>query len=137
MAVFSGLHTARLILFFSGLVAVAISLAILFAPGAFYGSYGIELGGNLNLANELKAPAGALLVAGVLMFTGVFRRDFIVASLVTAIVIYLGYGLSRGLSIVLDGMPDSDMLSAAGIELLIGGVCLVTLIQVRRIHPTI
>ena len=132
---FGGLYTARLILFLSGLVAVAIALAILFAPGAFYGSYGIDVVGNATLANELKAPAGALLIAGLLMFAGVFRRNLIVVSLATSTAIYLSYGLSRVSSIVLDGMPANGMVSAAGVELLIGAICLLTLVQVRHIKP--
>ncbi len=132
MALFRGLHTAQLILFVSGFVAVAIALAILFAPEAFYGSYGIDIAGNATLVNELKAPAGALFLAGILMFAGVVRRDLTVVSLTTAAVVYLSYGLSRVMSIALDGLPDSGMVGAAGFELLVGAVCLATLVQVRR-----
>ena len=123
----------------SGFVAVGIASTILFAPEPFYGSYGIEVAGNATLANELKAPAGMLLIAGLAMFAGVFRRRFMRASLVTAAVVYLSYGLSRVLSMVLDGMPDSGMVGAAGIEILIGVVCLLTLEQARKLqrNPTI
>lgn len=133
MAVFGGPHIARLVLFGSGLVAVAIAVAILFAPAAFYAGYGIDVTGDATLANELKAPAGALLVAGLVMFAGAFRTDFAVVSLTTAAVVYLSYGLSRVTSIAIDGVPHGGMVSAAGLELVIGAVCLVTLLQVRQI----
>ena len=73
VAVLGSSFTTRVVLFFSGLIAVAIAVTILFAPDAFYAGYGIEVGGNATLANELKAPAGALLITGLLMFMGVFR----------------------------------------------------------------
>ena len=134
MAVYGGTHTARLVLFGSGLVAVAIAVAILFAPAAFYAGYGIDLTGNATLANELKAPAGALLVAGLVMFAGAFRWELAVVSLTTAALVYLSYGLSRIVSIAVDGIPHSGMISAAGVELVIGAICLLTLLQVRQIN---
>jgi hypothetical protein len=123
------------VLFVSGLIAVAIAVAILFAPTAFYTGYGIDVTGDATLANELKAPAGALLVAGLVMFAGAFRRRFAVVSLTTAAVVYLSYGLSRVTSIAIDGVPHSGMVSAAGVELAIGAICLLTLLQVRH-HNT-
>jgi hypothetical protein len=134
MAVFGGTHTARLVLFGSGLVAVAIAVTILFAPAAFYAGYGIEVIGNATLVNELKAPAGALLVAGLVMFAGVFRCELAVVSLTTAAVVYLSYGLSRVTSIAIDGVPHSGMVNAAGLELAIGAICLLTLLRVRQIN---
>lgn len=132
IAVFGATHTARLVLFGSGLIAVTIAVAILFAPAAFYAGYGIEVIGDATLANELKAPAGALLVAGLVMFAGAFRRELAVVSLTTAAVVYLSYGLSRVSSIAIDGVPHSGMVNAAGVELVIGAICLLTLLQVRR-----
>ena len=132
MAVFGGTYTARLVLFGSGLVAGAIAVAILFAPAAFYAGYGIDVTSDVTLANELKAPAGALLVAGLVMFAGAFRRELAVVSLTTAAVVYLSYGLSRVTSIAIDGVPHSGMVNAAGVELFIGAICLLTLLKVRQ-----
>ena len=134
IAVFGGTHAARLVLFGSGTVAVAIAVAILFAPAAFYAGYGIDVTGDATLANELKAPAGALLVAGLVMFAGAFRWELAVVSLATAAVVYLSYGLSRVTSIAIDGVPHSGMVTAAGVELVIGSICLLTLLQVRQIN---
>ena len=132
--VFGGMHAARLILLASGLIAVAIAGTILFAPEAFYSAYGIEVRGNATLVNELKAPAGTLLVAGLMMFVGVFRAKYTAVSLATAAVVYLSYGLSRVSSMVLDGLPDSSLVDAAGIELFIGAVCLLSLLRVSRVN---
>ncbi len=131
MALSGNPYTTRLVLLLSGIVAVAIAGTILTAPDVFYAGYGIQVGGNATLANELKAPAAALLVAGLLMFAGVFRSRFVVASLVTATLVYLSYGLGRVVSIAIDGLPHSGMVGAAGIEIVIGAVCLMTLLHVR------
>ena len=124
--------SVRLVLLVSGLTAIAIAATILLAPEAFYAEYGIDVGGNATLANELKAPAGALLVAGVLIMAGVFRREWVMTSLGTAAVVYLSYGASRATSIALDGMPHDGMVWATAIELAIGGACLFMLLSLRR-----
>lgn len=129
-----GWFATRLVLLPSALIAIAIAATILLAPEAFYAGCGIEIGGDATLANELKAPAGALLVAGLLMLAGVFRTRFAIISLTTATVVYLSYGLSRLLSIAVDGLPHSGMISAAGIELVVGAVCLAALLSARRMN---
>ena len=129
---FGGSVTARLILLASALVATAIAGMILSAPETFYAGYGIDVSENATLANELKAPAGMLLVAGLIMFAGVLRTRYTAASLMTAAAVYLSYGLARVSSIVIDGLPHSGMIGAAGVELIIGTVCLLCLLRIRR-----
>ncbi len=131
VSVFSSYGTGALLLA-SGLIAAGIAAMILLAPNAFYGSYGIDLGANVSLANELKAPAGALLLAGLLMMAGVFKSDFIIPSLATAAAVYLSYGLSRVLSMAIDGVPHSGLVSAAAIEVAIGAISLVDLLRHRK-----
>jgi hypothetical protein len=133
--ILNGSHMVKLTLTLSALVAVGIAGTILFAPEAFYAGYGIEVGGDATLVNELKAPAGVLLVAGLLMFAGVFRTELLKVSLTTASVVYLSYGLSRLLSMAIDGLPHSSLVSAAGIELGIGAACLLALLRARDIYP--
>lgn len=116
-------YGTRVLLLGSGLVAAGIAVTILFAPTPFYASYGIDIGSNTNLVNELKAPAGALLIAGLLMLAGVFRGEFVILSLTTATAIYLSYGVSRFLSMAVDGVPHSGLVSAAVLEVAIGVMC--------------
>jgi hypothetical protein len=123
-----GLVTRKLMLLFSGLTASGIAATIIFAPDAFYASYEINLAGNTNLTNELKASAGALFVAGLLMLLGVFRARLTFVSLVAASTIYLAYGLSRLLSIAIDGIPHSSLVAAAIFEIAIGVACLLALL---------
>ena len=118
----------RLVLLASGLLAIGIASTILASPNTFYAAYGIELVGNTSLINELKAPAGVLFLAGLIMLVGVFRAGLTLAALITAAAIYLAYGLSRLLSIAVDGVPDSALVAAAGLEITIGAICALVLL---------
>ncbi|MGI9260510.1 MAG: DUF4345 domain-containing protein, partial [Woeseiaceae bacterium] len=125
------LAARKLILLLSGLVACGIAVTILFAPDSFYMAYGIELAGNTSLVNELKAPAGVLFVAGLLMLAGVVRERLTSAALQVAATIYLAYGASRFLSFAVDGVPHSALVGAAAFEIAIGAVCLLALLPDR------
>lgn len=129
---FSKFPLARLVLMIAGFSAVGIAAAILFAPEPFYASYGISLGQDVNLANELKAPMGLLVAAGLLMLAGAVRADLTVVALAIATAVYLSYGLSRVSSFALDGLPHSALVGAAAFELLIGVACFVSLLSARR-----
>lgn len=135
MSVFSSYGTRGLLLA-SGLIAAGIAATILFAPGAFYAGYGIDIGANVSLVNELKAPAGVLFLAGLLMIAGVFKSELTISSLATAAAVYLSYGLSRILSMAIDGVPHSGLVSAAAIEIAIGAICLVDLMRHRTATVT-
>ena len=121
------LYVTRGLLLVSGSIAICIAAMILFAPSVFYAGYGIDIGGNPSLANELKAPAGTLLVSGLLMLAGAFKSGFTILSLATATVVYLSYGLSRTLSMAIDGVPHTGLVGAAVIEVAIGVICWVVL----------
>jgi hypothetical protein len=125
-------YATRALLLASGVIAAGIAAMIFLAPDAFYGGYGIDIGANVSLANELKAPAGALLLAGFLMMAGAFKSEFTIPALAAATAVYLSYGLSRILSIAIDGVPHSGLVSAAAIEVAIGMVCCVDLVRHRK-----
>ena len=120
------------LLLISGLLAAGIAATILFAPDAFYAGYGIDTSANVNLAYELKAPAGMLLIAGFLMLAGLVRAKLTVVSLGIASLIYLPYGLSRLLSMLVDGIPHSGLVSAAVLEIAIGSICLLAFTRHRK-----
>ena len=124
-------YLTRGLLLVSGLLATGIAATILAAPDPFYAGYGIDVSSNVSLANELKAPAGTLLVAGLLMLGGVVKPEYASTSIAIGSVIYLSYGLSRLLSIAVDGFPHSALVSAAVLELALGAVCLFGLVRLR------
>lgn len=121
----------KLLLLASGLIAIGIGGAILFTPASFYAIYGIELANDASLASEIRAPGGALLVTGMLMLVGVFVEKFALASTVIVTAVYSSYGLSRLLSMAVDGMPDSGLVEAAAFELAIATAGLFALHRYR------
>ena len=131
----SQLPLARLVLLLAGFTATAIAAAIMFAPEAFYASYGITLGQDIDLANEMKAPMGLLAAAGLLMLAGAVRADLTFASLAIASAVYLSYGLSRVSSFAIDGLPNSGLVGAAVFELFLGVICLFAFLRIRKANP--
>lgn len=122
------------ILIISGLIASAIGAAILFSPVAFYTTNGIELGANASLLNEIRAPGGALLVSGLLIISGAFVNKLTFTSIVVSTLLYLSYGLSRVMSIAIDGMPTEELVQAAVLEIAIGVACVFTLVKYLKKH---
>jgi hypothetical protein len=125
-------NVVKTVLIFSGLISFGIGGTIVFNPVAFYATYGIELAGNISLFNEIRAPGGALLASGILIMLGAFVDKLTFTSVVVSTLIYLSYGLSRILSIAIDGMPAEGLVQAAVLEIVIGLVCVFVLVKYRE-----
>ena len=104
---------------------------ILASPVDFYASNNIELGANVSLLNELKAPAGFLLAAGVFMIGAIFVHSQADAALWLAALIYLSYAGSRFMSMAFDGVPAAGLVQAAALEGIVGIACLAVM-MIRR-----
>jgi len=122
----------KTILFISGLVASAIGASILISPSAFYASYEITLGSDVSLLNEIRAPGGALLAYGILIIAGAFVNILTFTSTVVSTLLYLSYGLSRVMSMAVDGIPVDGLIQAAVFEIIIGLVCVFALVKYRE-----
>ena len=101
-------------------------------PVAFYATYGIEFGSNISLLNEIRTPGGVLLASGMLITSGVFVPKLTFTSTVVSILLYLSYGLSRILSMAIDGVPVEGLVQAAVLEIAIGLVCVFALAKCRE-----
>jgi len=121
----------KTILIISGLIASGIGVAILFYPVAFYATYGIDIGGNVSLLNEIRAPGGALLASGILIISGAFVDKLAFTATVVSTLLYLSYGLSRMMSIAIDGMPVEGLVQAAALEIVTGLACIFALVKYR------
>jgi len=121
----------KTILIISGLIASGVGAAILFSPVAFYATYGIELGSNFSLLNEIRAPGGALLAIGILIISGAFVDRLAFTAVVVSTLMYLSYGLSRVMSIAIDGIPAEGLVQAAVLEIVTGLVCIFALVKYR------
>lgn len=121
----------KVILFISGLIAIGVGATILTMPVVFYATNGINLEGNVSLLNEIRASGGALLVVGMLIMSGVFITRLTFTATVISMLLYLSYGLSRILSIALDGMPVDALVQAVILEIIIGLVCFFAFLKYR------
>jgi hypothetical protein len=122
----------KLLLVISGLIAVGLGAAILIVPVAFYAPYGIVVAGNASLLSELKAPAIALLAGGIFIMSGAFVARHTFAATVVSAFVYLTFGLSRVVSMVMHGMPSDGLVQAAGLELAIGLLGAWALVKYRK-----
>jgi len=122
----------KTILILSGLVASGIGASILFFPASFYAGYGIALGSNVSLINEVKAAGGALLASGILIMSGAFTNKLTFTAAVVSSLLYLSYGLSRAVSIAVDGMPSEGLILAATLEMTIGLACVFVFVIYRE-----
>ena len=108
-------------------MASYIGAALLLDPTSFHAANGIQLGSDVNLLSEVRAPGGALLGFGLLTGAGAFVRRLTFASTLIGAAIYLGYGLSRLVAMGLDGMPSSALLGVTALELVVGTLCILAL----------
>ncbi|AXI48509.1 DUF4345 domain-containing protein [Sulfitobacter sp. SK012] len=108
----------------SGVTALGIGLSILGVPNAFYASYGISLGNDVNLLSELRAPAAGLVALGAIMLVGIVREAWSQISMVAALTVFLAFPVGRIIGLIVDGAPSGGIIGALCIELLIATLCL-------------
>ena len=111
----------------SGLLLLVIGSTILLIPHAFYASDGIVLGQDPSLLSEIRAPGGLLFTSGLLILIGVFRPTLRSLALMLTVIVYGSFGLSRLLSLYLDGTPSNSLVIAMVVELVVAGIGLVML----------
>ena len=111
------------LLLVAGALLIFIGMFIHMSPVDFYASNNIDLGVNVSLLNELKAPAGFLLAAGLFMIGAIFIRHLADTAMLLATMIYLSYAGSRFASMIIDGTPAAGLVQAAGLEGIIGLAC--------------
>lgn len=124
--------TQKLLLLVAGALLILIGTFISTSPIDFYASNSIDLGSNVSLVNELKAPAGFLLVAGLFIIAAIFVQRLADSAMVLAMLIYLSYAASRFASMVFDGIPATGLVQAAALESVVGLACL-ALLLIRRV----
>lgn len=116
----------------AGIVGILVGGANLMIPIAFNASSGIDLNDNLNLINEMRASGGGLLASSLVVFLGAFIGRLRFSSLLLSVMIYLGYGLGRCLSMLIDGMPSEEMIQIVMFELLVGVVGLYVFMKYKE-----
>lgn len=119
-------------LFVSGVVLLGIGGASLVAPVAFHASSGISLGESRSVLSEARAVGGSLLGVGAVVLLGAFVSRLAFTASVLGAVMYVSYGLSRLLSMAVDGLPAQELVLATVVELILGLLCVAALVAHRR-----
>ncbi|WP_028980042.1 DUF4345 domain-containing protein [Sporocytophaga myxococcoides] len=123
------LKSVKIFLFAAGLIGMIIGASLLIIPIAFEASAGIRLDNEVNILSEVRAPGGTLMAAGILIASGAFVSGMTYISIVLAALFYLSYGLSRTISIILDGLPTDTLVMATVSEIIIGLISLYLLFK--------
>jgi hypothetical protein len=116
----------------AALTALAVGGALAAFPVEFRQSYGVATELDAAALSEVRAPGGALVALGLFMAVGCAVKGWRTAGLRVAAATFLGYGLARVVSVMLDGTPSSDLLGAAAIELLMGTATVLVLARESR-----
>ena len=124
------IYLIKVLLVLASVVALWIGGALTFTPLDFHAASQIFFESpSASLLSELRSPGGVLVIAGFLMFLGVFRKKMIRLSLTVSTMVYLGYALGRLVSWMLDGTPNQSLLIALAIELLLGTLSALVLLK--------
>jgi len=123
------LKSVKIFLFAIGIIGIIIGASLLLIPVAFEASAGIHLDNEVNILSEVRAPGGTLMAASILIASGAFISGMTYISIVLAALFYLSYGVSRTISIILDGLPADSLVMATVSEIIIGLISLYILFK--------
>jgi hypothetical protein len=121
----------RIVLGITALVLVGVGIAATVTTVTFYGGYDIALDGSIELANELRALGGVLLLAGLVIGAGAVRSRWIFPAAIVAATVMLGLALGRVGSAIVDGMPAASVITAGVIELVLGSASVLVAVKNR------
>ena len=111
-----------LFLSIAGLMLLTIGVEVLLTPQTFYANDGVLLGNNPSLLSEIRASGGLLAGGALVMFAGIVRPSVRSLAMTLSVLIYGSFGLSRLLSLILDGIPSNNLLMATAIELTVAAI---------------
>lgn len=131
------LSLTALFLSISGLLLLLIGSSVLLMPHAFYASDGVLLGHNPSLLSEIRASGGMLAGSALVMFAGIVRPTLRSLAMTLSILIYGSFGLSRLLSLTLDGLPSHNLLVATAVELTVAAIGIMILYRQPKASSTL
>lgn len=124
---------SKFALVISGTVLTTIGGLMLLHPVVLFELNGIELGRDPGLMSEIRAPGGALLASGVLVLSGIFVAMLKRMALLLSALLFLSYGASRIVSMLIDGAPPEALVGATLVELAIGTGCAALLVITKEV----
>ena len=106
----------------SGALLGGIGGSLLIAPRAFLGMSHIHVAPDPSLLSEVSAPGGILIIIAVLMILGSIKARFTDLALVAGALVYGSYGISRMVSMAINGLPTESLIVATVIELSVAAI---------------
>ena len=108
------------ILILLGLLLTVLGSWRLLDPIAFFENSGIVLNNDVGLLSEARATGGVVVGFGLVIILGAFRQRLSYTSTISAIVIFLGFGMARLIGFGLDGNPGEGVIQGIIFEFVLG-----------------
>ena len=122
-----------IVLSLSGLLLTTLGLLRLTNPINTYSkNSGISLSNDVNLLNEIRGVSAITLCSGIIILSGTFLNQIRIYSLVLAIVIFVGIGIGRIVSLITDGKPNKKIIQALIVELIFGILNIFVLLNIAE-----
>ncbi|WP_196885367.1 DUF4345 domain-containing protein [Aureivirga sp. CE67] len=122
----------KIFLVISGLILAFIGGSTLIIPTEMKTTAAIEINGNVNLLNDVRAFGMLVLSVGILTISGAFNKKLTFTSNLTSSLLFLTLGLGRLISIIVDGMPVDSLQKATGLEFVLGIIGLILFLKNRN-----
>ncbi|MEL6675421.1 MAG: DUF4345 domain-containing protein [Bacteroidota bacterium] len=116
----------------AGLLLAFIGGATLLMPVALKTGSGIDIAGNINVINDVRASSALLFSLAVVMLTGAFSPKLTYTASLLSAVLFLALGTGRVVSILADGMPVEGLIGATGLEFVLGIVGAILFIRFQE-----
>ena len=120
------------ILIVLGLLLIVIGLWRLFDPITFFENSGLVLSNEAGLLSEARATGGAVVGFGIVVLLGAFNQRLSYTSTITALVVFLGFGIARLIGFSLDGNPGEGVIQGIIIEFVLGLLAVFALFKYRE-----
>ncbi|MEM9649182.1 MAG: DUF4345 domain-containing protein [Bacteroidota bacterium] len=104
----------------SGLLLTFIGGATLAMPVEMKSGAGIDIAGDINTLNDLRASSTLILAIALISLIGAFVKRLTFTSSLIVTTLFLALGLGRAISILIDGMPVDGLVKATGLEFILG-----------------
>ena len=120
------------ILILLGINLVVLGSWRLLDPISFFDFSGLLLSADAGLLNEARGTGGAIIGFGLLILLGAFKKNLAYTSTIVAVVLFLGFGIARVISVVFDGNPGEALYKGIIGEFVMGSIALFALIKYRE-----
>ena len=124
---------SHVLLHINGWVAALIGVFIVVEPVTMLSPYGLQPELSNSLLSELRAPGGLLFFCGLAILYSAFTPNLRERGLYLSVMLYGSYATGRLLSILVDGMPQMEILAALTIESMLCGL---SFAAIRSQHNT-